>query len=464
MDHLYKCHRELSNDDFKKLWENALFIFDTNSLLDIYRLPETAKKDFLSSLLNEKIKSKVWIPFQVLLEFTSNRLEVVSDQKNKFTSVQNIVNESLDELSKVHIDLIEKINSLQLKKRHSVINPDQFINDNLFKESIEKLNKFINELEKLEKKQPDVHDKDEIRSTVLKIFKEKVSNGFTTEELENIYKEGELRYKDEIPPGYKDSKKPGFYLYEDKKYLRKFGDLIVWKEIIKKAVDDNEKYIIFVTNDNKDDWWAKQRGKTLGPRYELLNEIYFKAQKLELFHMYDTYGFMKYSKQYLDIDIKEQSITETKDLIDFQQTLQKEKNITDITDFKELIKKIASQFPLKIRFHSWSEKIPFLLISKNELRYIFIEILENIYEHSLNKSVTIRLKLEGDYFTLQFKNECENNKTGMLKRNNGLNYVDQIMNSYGFSEHKTIDNQFITKLYFKKTFMLDTDVLPYLET
>ena len=55
MDKIFKSHKELTDNDFKLLWEKGLFVFDTNVLLDLYRLPESAKNDLLSILLNKKI-------------------------------------------------------------------------------------------------------------------------------------------------------------------------------------------------------------------------------------------------------------------------------------------------------------------------------------------------------------------------------------------------------------------------
>lgn len=62
-----------------------------------------------------------------------------------------------------------------------------------------------------------------------------------------LCKEGEHRYKSQTPPGYKDSKKDG---------VSKYGDLIVWAETYEYAASNN-KNIIFVTDDVKEDWWEK---------------------------------------------------------------------------------------------------------------------------------------------------------------------------------------------------------------
>lgn len=454
MNDQFKAHTELTESDFSQLWERGLFVFDTNILLDLYRLPETAKKDLLNILSNKKINKRVWLPFQVVLEFTHNKLEAISDQKNKFNNVRSIVRDSITEIDTVFNSLTSKLNDLQLKKRHSVINPDNFINENLFKESKETLNKFLKELDTLDNKQPDVNDKDELKDKVSKIFENKIGTGFKKEELEELYKEGELRYKDNIPPGYKDRTKEGFYLFEDKKFIRKFGDLLVWKEIIKKAKEDNLEYLILITGDTKEDWWQEKRGKKLGPRYELLNEIYFAASSLKVFHMYDTSGFLFYSKQYLKIDIKDQSIKETQDLIEYNKLNEQiVSTANDVIAIKDFIRQLSHITQIKIRFAAGFENDPFLNIPNQVLHYVFMEIFSNVANHSPDKTVTIRIREDANYLVLRFKNRVFPHTVNREYRGNGLEYIRSVINDhFGFIEIERLEEYFILELYIEKRF------------
>jgi hypothetical protein len=49
----------------------------------------------------------------------------------------------------------------------------------------------------------------------------------TDVQLKSLALEGEERYKNEIPPGYRDGKKDA-----SRDPFRKYGDLIIWKQII----------------------------------------------------------------------------------------------------------------------------------------------------------------------------------------------------------------------------------------
>ena len=81
LDALIRTHRDPDEIDFNLLWENGLFIFDSNVLLDLYRLPESASNDLIGVLRDERLQKRIWIGFQVVVEFLNNRHEAISDQK-----------------------------------------------------------------------------------------------------------------------------------------------------------------------------------------------------------------------------------------------------------------------------------------------------------------------------------------------------------------------------------------------
>lgn len=453
MDKIFRAHKELSEDDYKALWEDALFVFDTNTLLDLYRLPESARKDLLNILSDAKIKDRVWVPFQVMLEYTQNKIDVISDQKNKFTNVKSIVNEGIENINNLQADLQSKLKELQLKKSHSVIDPDAFINDKLFEQSIAALNGFIEHLNGLDQKQPDVNDPDGLKDQVQKVFTGKIGDGFSKDNLEKIYKEGETRYTEKIPPGYKDADKKGFYLFEDRKHIRKFGDLIFWKEIIEKAKADKLKYIILVTGDVKEDWWQEKRGKKLGARYELLNEIYFEAQDLLIFHMYDTSGFMQYAKQYLDINIADASIVETKDVLEVNKL--KDENIVQIAGVNliELIKRMNSAFDINLEIYNDPTEIYYLSIPNVQLTSAFDEIFDNIRNHSTNKKANINIRNTEQHLVIEIGNIRPATESGVEARQHGLKFVEKTFRKYGHIDYMTTASTFALIILIDKEFV-----------
>ncbi|WP_221404931.1 PIN-like domain-containing protein [Halpernia frigidisoli] len=116
MEKLIKIHRDNNQLDFKAIWKEGLFIFDSNVLLDLYRLPNSAQKDLIRILKNDDFNKRIWIGFQVILEFLNNRFVAISDQKNKFTSVRKILEDALEQHKEVISTLKLELNKLKLKQ------------------------------------------------------------------------------------------------------------------------------------------------------------------------------------------------------------------------------------------------------------------------------------------------------------------------------------------------------------
>jgi hypothetical protein len=117
-----------------------------------------------------------------------------------------------------------------------------------------------------------------------------------------IAAEGDIRYQNEVPPGYKDGKKDA-----SGDPYRKFGDLIVWKQLIAEA-KTTEKAVIFVTDDKKEDWWLEQSGRTIGPRTELREEFIAEVQKD--FWMYTVDKFIEEAARTSNTTVSEKAIAE----------------------------------------------------------------------------------------------------------------------------------------------------------
>ena len=124
-------------------------------------------------------------------------------------------------------------------------------------------------------------------------------------------KEGSKRYDNEVPPGYRDKSKP-----EDERY----GDLLIWFQMIGKA-KEAKKPIIFVTDDNKEDWWQIFKGKTIGPRPELVNEFF--ATTGQRLYIYSPVQFMEYARQYLKRKIEQRTIDEVREVSMRKRELEK---------------------------------------------------------------------------------------------------------------------------------------------
>jgi len=303
-----------SNTKIKNAWkhEKTLFVFDTNVLLNLYSYTEDARDDFFKIL--DRISDNIWLPHHVGLEYQRNRLEIIKNEKGIFKKL----NEDIARIKKT-IESNEKSKELQES----------------MKKPLEDLTNIVNVWND---KQPEVRSGDKIRPKIEESFNDKIGVPFLKqEELDKIYKDGEKRYKNEIPPGFKDAKdkkdKPSFS-YGGLNYVPMYGDLIIWNQIIEHAKKDDIKSVFLITDDTKEDWWYiidSSGKKRIGVRAELREEIEREA-KISLFDVMTTSSFMEDGKKYLELDVSYESIEEVEDKSNYFINLKKIQSLQDERD------------------------------------------------------------------------------------------------------------------------------------
>ena len=132
----------------------------------------------------------------------------------------------------------------------------------------------------------------------MRIFDGRVEAESSAEELVELHRQAKSRYESKIPPGYKD---------KEKGEPDAFKDYVGWCQLIEIAKKE-KKDLIFVCDDAKEDWWHIEKGRTIGPRYELVEECLNKSQ--QFFYMYNSETFLRYANTYLAERIKEDAIVE----------------------------------------------------------------------------------------------------------------------------------------------------------
>ena len=180
---------------------------------------------------------------------------------------------------------------------------------------------FFAELEQLEEQSISLSSEDQILDRLDILFSNQVGEPFANqEEIDKLFKLGEERFKKLFPPGFKDAdkddKKPDDFTFGGLAYKRKFGDFIIWQQMIEHAKSNNLKDIIFITDDGKADWWWKIESngkKTIGARPELIDEICREAN-VERFSVYSTEKFLQYANELLNAEIAEAAIEEVREI------------------------------------------------------------------------------------------------------------------------------------------------------
>ena len=301
----FRGYYHLSESEVNALWEKCVFVLDANVLLNLHRYPEKARNDLINAI--KVVKDRLWVPHYAALEYQRNRLSVIAEQKARFGEVRGILVDMVPSLQ-------NELSQLQLEKRHSSIKLESFVTE--LQSSIEKCVKALTELELQQK---DVHQDDPIRDQLDKILTIGQAPK-DQQELDDTLKDGDGRYSNRVPPGYLDSdkekQKEAAFSYGGITYKRKFGDLLIWKQIIGYAKDKKKTHIVFITDDDKDDWWCRvesQGAKTIGPRPELIEEIYRLADVTH-FHMYTSERFLTYAQSQLNLQISDESITQVADV------------------------------------------------------------------------------------------------------------------------------------------------------
>lgn len=275
--------------------ETSLIVLDTNILLGLVEVTNNTGLCLLN-IFNE-IKNIIWIPYQVYNEFETNRNSVYSDACRKYDLLIKRLSISINRTSKNLLDELRqycKYNSELLEDLEEELNlKNQYINNAVekykmcigdrFAKDNDDLKQLINDIEKF------VEDLKKDNRT---------GNKLRIEEILEIVKEGDIRYKYYFPPGYKDSKKFG---------IKAFGDLFIWKEILNLPKKMNLNRILFVTNDLKEDWWKLKDGNIkltedqLVMRYELYSE-FIEANPNTSIDFIQLNTFYKYASEYLKLE------------------------------------------------------------------------------------------------------------------------------------------------------------------
>ncbi|MFL7961590.1 PIN-like domain-containing protein [Pseudomonas kielensis] len=272
----------------KALWDHGIIALDANVLLDLYRYSDSTRAALINVL--ELLKDRIWISNQVAKEYFKNRLKVISDQAKLYDA-------AISELGKLK-------SGFENQKQHPFI-------------SSEALEGFVNSFDRLVselKVNKEVHDariyEDDIKVRLGDLFEGKVGSGYEANRLEAIIVDGAARYQHKVPPGFKDASKGGDgTLLIDR--CAPYGDYIGWLQLMDKSKESGAG-VIYVTGDNKEDWWLKHSGKTVGPLPELVDE--FVQITEQHFYMYQPDRFLEYANSFLHQEASPEAVEEIREV------------------------------------------------------------------------------------------------------------------------------------------------------
>jgi len=271
MKESFKWYFPPSEAEIKEIWKDGILTVDTNVLLDLYRYHQNTRRVLLDSL--NGFKGRAWLSYQVADEFFRNRNGVILSATGAFSDAERNISE------------IKKFIEEPFKKlKNNRIIPDE-VEEILEKAITTALDIAEKDIYNIKKEYPDYRKDDPILEKICKLFDSRVGPAIEKDILPEILKEAKRRKENKIPPGFKDLNKDG-----DKPY----GDYIIWYQIIN-HIKEAKKPLIFVTSEQKEDWWEKTSGKTIGPLYDLLKEFYEETG--QRFLLYRTDRFLEFASE-----------------------------------------------------------------------------------------------------------------------------------------------------------------------
>jgi hypothetical protein len=279
---LYKKYY-IEKNDMLDIINEGIIVFDTSALLDFYYYSDEAQEQLFNNAF-VGLKDRLWIPAQCYFEFLKNKGKVAGKPRKSYEALLEPTNNDKGYVPRIVsiakgfgkeeiADLKGLLKTLKesttKKDKHPYLNQDLFVT---FEQAVSDLEASISPFfeatiqfedgitkainEKVEELKIETDDIQQFIDYNFEIGEE-----LSFESMVEICEEGRKRYSEKIPPGYEDAKK--------KSGMQKYGDLFVWKEILRMATK-RKKDVLFITHDVKVDWWEKEQN---APCFELLKEF-----------------------------------------------------------------------------------------------------------------------------------------------------------------------------------------------
>ena len=234
--------------DIKQMIEkdNYIIVLDTNVLLNVYRYSPEFSEFALNCL--QVIKEHIVLPATVRLEYGKHYRPEFAKMQERVKNAGNDTSAQIkqakmkilrtcDNLERLHfLDVEELRNSLSGKLDELQVVLDDFFVERSGLELIS-------------------HSWDNVDYLFMLVDEwdrfNQILPALTQEDIYSWCEEGEKRYKNQVPPGFMDAK--------NKDGVRKYSDLLLWKEVLRFS-EQTGKNIILVTDDLKSDWWDTING------------------------------------------------------------------------------------------------------------------------------------------------------------------------------------------------------------
>ncbi len=269
MRELFPGYFSPTEEEFAELWREATFAFDANVLLGLYRLTTESRQVFFDVL--QKLGDRIFLPNQAAQEYLRNRLDAISARSRSHEGVKAAAEKFVRTLE-------TQVQEHSLPKSKEILEAAR--------KATKKIAKIV---DAAQEREPDLLHTDDVLLKLTTLFEGKTGQPYEASRFDDLCKKSAARYARKIPPGYKD---------DSKVEPDKFGDAIIWFQLLEFS-NSSKKPLIFITRDVKEDWWLKHEGETVGPRPELTQEM-MQAASVR-FYMYTTQRFLEFAQQFFSL-------------------------------------------------------------------------------------------------------------------------------------------------------------------
>lgn len=253
----FQGYRLPTEGELDSALQSALVVVDANVLLNLYRYNESTRNDLLVVLGG--LSERLWVPHQVLREFWRNRISVLA-------GLDAGTDQALTALRKQQRATSDAV--LRWAKTTAIEVPER---DAL----IEKVDTVHAELQQVIQAHAPTAPKvigsasnEPVLRQLETLLEQKVGAAPDEAGWQADVKEGNARASRQEPPGYLDADKTDSSLPEGAA-----GDYLVWRQTLQEAARRNID-VLLITGDEKEDWWWRHQSELLGPRVELVAELW----------------------------------------------------------------------------------------------------------------------------------------------------------------------------------------------
>ncbi|RAO37099.1 hypothetical protein ONO23_01289 [Micromonospora noduli] len=290
-----------SDETVRVALTSGLIVLDTNVLLSAYRFAAKAREELLSTL--QGVADRVWVPYQVGLEFHRNRPAVMAERRGIYEALLNDIKPHQESIQS---ELEGKL--LHLSNRAALTEDER---DGLLTQLRQVFEPLRGSIVRLSNDHaPEGKAEDTVLARLQQIVGDRIGDNFDKTNEADARAEAERRAKDKIPPGFKDAAKPG----------GGYGDYYLWRQTLDEAKRRSITHLVLVTGDKKEDWYLRVRGETVSALPALTDELHrFCGAQLVLM---DTQTLLVRAKQYLNADVSSETIRQAGQLPEAESVLE----------------------------------------------------------------------------------------------------------------------------------------------